>query len=610
MRDCLPGLVLVFSATLIDATQAIVTDTYMAALSMAALAAIVAYVQGAVRKALVVAVVFIGLATGGKYPAAAMLLPLGWALAIRHGWRAVPIWVASAAGAFVVFLLTTPYAVLDLQTFLRDLGFVRQLPGAGHLGRLEGTGLGFHAMNLLREVGPLCLALLPLGLLRVVRRPLEQPAHVAVWLSLLVFGLPIFFARVEAARYLVAVVPFLVLAATVTGLEMVSRVTRQQGIARALLWVGFLLPPLASGLPAAVRAGDSTQVLARQWFEANVGPDALIVQEGYGAPLLSQIKAIEIRGSEVFRAASEPVRAAYEQRPWFRSVQLPLTTVGPGTLILQRPDGGDVTVQLAEHSADFNRVSYDPRLFAHADYIVTSSAVRNRFVDDPQRFAVMNDFYAILDSSAVVVQSIASTADVPGPDITIYRVGEATREAMSARGELDPLWWAETIDASGRAAVENAVVPEPLRTGGATRMADGRTAAWVLALQRMYGSLVRPFAHPMSLALVELERPEPALRFAAATLEVLPADIEACLIYTTASARLARWNAGLATLDRTITALGGTLPVLELERAQLLIGAGRLDDARQTLVDLAASLPADDPLRGQIDSLLEMVGRS
>ena len=69
-----------------------------------------------------------------------------------------------------------------------------------------------------------------------------------------------------------------------------------------------------------------------------------------------------------------------------------------------------------------------------------------------------------------------------------------------------------------------------------------------------------------------------------------------------------RWNAGLAALDRTVATLGEAPAILRIERIQLLLGAGRIDDARTTLIALSRDLEPDDPLRSQIDELLQMVG--
>jgi hypothetical protein len=603
----LAGLMVALSATLLEATRAIYTDTYMMTFSLAGLALMIRHRESGGRAALVGSVVMIGLATGAKYPAGALLLPLAWILWRRHGVGAIPLLAASAAGVAAVFLITTPYAALDPVTFWRDLRYVQTIPTAGHLGRLEGTGLGYHLGNLLREVGLLGLALVPVSLALTAARARERPDHVALWLALVAFGLPIFIARVEAARYLVAVIPLAVLMAALAGMEIASGLRRRRAVALAVLGVGLLVPPAITGLDVLLRGTHTTQVLARRWFEENAGPDVLIVQEAWAAPLRTRIETIEMRRAPLFQEASDAVRERYLSTPWFRSVQLPLMTVGPGTIVVPT-EQGEVEFQLVPHAADFNPLSYDPRLFADADYVVTSSAVRGRFERDSARFAPALRFYRLLDREAQVVARFTSSARITGPEIVVHRVGDSARTALRAFGPVDPLWWAATIPLDSRRAIETRLVPEPLRTGGAPRDAEGRMAAWMRPLGRMYTALVRRFAHPMSVYLLELGRDEPALRFSLATLELLPGDVEACLVYTTAAAGLGRWDDAIVVADRTLAATSDPPPVLRIERVQLLLGAGRAGEARAELESLARDLDPGDPLAPQLADLLKKVG--
>lgn len=604
------GLVLALSPAMLNGVRAIVPDTYVAALAAFALYAMLRGLRGGGRGSLAAAVVCIGLATGAKYPAATLLLPLGAVLIVRGGRRALWTWPLAAAGAFAVFLLTTPYALLDTQTFLRDLGFVRQLPGAGHLGRLEGSGAAFNLGTLWRNLSPVGVALLPVSLVMTARRWRERREEAVLWIALAGFAVPVFTARVEAERYMVPVlVPAALLAAAaLTGLA--GRLPeRLRGAGRVLAPLLLLAPLAWAVLPRALVDPVSTQALAARWFERNASPADLTVQEAYGAPLHTRLRALDMQAHPRFAEASAPVRERYLGRTAFRAVQLPLTTVGPGTVTVPGIDGHEVTVPLADHAVEFNHLSYDPRLVAGADYFVTTSAVRGRFAADPGRFPAEVAFYRLLDATADVARVITPSADAAGPEITVHRVTRTFRDSVAALPPIDPLWWAATLPRAGRVALETAALPPEARVDGALRTADGSPAPWVIKLDRMYASLVRPFAHPMAVYLVELGRTGPARFFAAATLEVLPLDIEACLVYTTACAGEGAWIAARRAAERTIGMIareGEPPPVLQLEYARILARTGDAPMAREILALLAGR--GDERLAAEARAALEEIG--
>jgi hypothetical protein len=582
------GLGLFASFTLVESVRAIVPDTYMAALAMGALLAMLAYLRHGGRGAFVATTVLIGLATGAKYPAATLLVPFALVLAMRDGRAAWRLWPLAAAGAAAVFFVTTPFALLDPVSFGRDLGFVRQLPGAGHLGRLEGTGAAFDFGVLWRNMR-LGLIALPVSLAITLVQWRRRREEVVLWIALLGFALPVFTATVEAARYMVPVIGIAWLLAAAAAIDLVDRVpARRRWLAEGVL---IMLPISATVFSLhALRPVDSTQTNALRWFEHNADDSQLIVQEAYGAPLFTRWQALEMRSHPQFERASEAARRRFTERRSWRAVQLPFTTVGPGTVIVQDAAGHDVTVQLAAHSVDFNHLSYDPRLFADVDLIVVTSAVHDRFVADSARFRAATRFYQLLERTARVEARIEAGMDAAGPDITIYRMTPELRAAIEQLGAIDPLWWAATLPLDGRRALETRALPEAARFDGALRLPDGAPAPWVHLLEPMYKGLIRPFAHPMSVYLVELGRDDSAAFFAAATLEVVPDDVEACLVYTTARGALGQWPAARVAIERTLHAVerGGEPPtVLQFEYARILRHTDDVDFARQVLESLS-----------------------
>jgi hypothetical protein len=262
------------------------------------------------------------------------------------------------------------------------------------------------------------------------------------------------------------------------------------------------------------------------------------------------------------------------------------------------------------HAVDLNGVSYDPRLFADADYVVVTDGVRGRFMRDTLRFARQHAFYRLLERTTPPAATFVPTRNTEGPEITIYRTTSAFRAAVDSLGALDPLWWAGSLPIEGRIALEGAALPPEARTGGAVRDSIGDPAPWVRLLARMYANFVRPFAHPMSVYLTELGRPAAAVPFAVATLEVMPWDVEACLVYTTVCAARGRWDDARRGIERTIAVLardGEPPPALQFEYARILARTGDAAFAREIMESLAAR--ADEDVAGQARAVIEEISK-
>ncbi len=585
------GVVLAISITMLHGVRTIVPDTYMAALSAGALLAMIRHLRDGRKTSLVAAVVLIGLATGAAYPAATLLLPLGVVLFMRRPGRAWLAWPIAAAGAFVVFLATTPYAVLDFHAFVHDVGFVRQLPAAG-LGGPAGPRAAFDFGRLLGNLGPVGLVLLPVSLVLTVMHRRERREDIVLWVALAAYALPVFTARIEADRYLIPMLGPAALLACAALMDLAARAPdRWRAVSVALAPAVLVLPLVPYALGGALLRPLSTRVLAARWFEQNTDASPLIVQEAYGAALHTRLRALDMRSHRLFRTASDSARARYLRRPAFHAVQLPFVSVGPGTVVVPDSSGRPVTVRLASQAIEFDQLSYDPRLFEAVDFIVTTDAVGSRFMADSARFAAEAAFYRLLARTCGVAAEFHPGRGAAGPAITIRRVSPAFRAAARAMGPLDPLWWAATLPLSGRRALEDAALPPAARTDGAVRAPNGAAAPWVRVLDHMYASLVRPFAHPMSVYLVELGRDAPARFFARATLEVIPDDVEACLVYTTAAAADGEWADARGVIERTIgrIARDGEPPAaLQTEYARILAKTGDGPLAREILESLAA----------------------
>jgi hypothetical protein len=604
----LAALLTACSPTLIVAARSICSDTVMATLAIAAVERMLAYRERGGTGRLVAAAALAGLTASAKYPAAALLAPLALALWLRGGARALRLWPPAAAIAAAAFLVTTPFAALDFATFRRDLGFVRGLAQEGHLGNLAESGFLFHLRNLARDLSWADVALLPVSLAWTARRLRARQGEAILWLALLAFGLPIALARVEAERYLVAVLPLAALLASDMALAAAGRLparARAAGLAAAALVLA--VPALAAGLRAAAAGGDETRIEARRWIESHLGTGDLVVQETYGAPLLRHMEWLTVRSGPMYRAASAEWRRRYDARRWRASVTLPLEVVGSPTNRVQPRSRPAVEIRVAPHVADLNQAAYDPRLFQGVDWFVTSSAVRGRFAADPLRYAAENRFYALLDSAAEDVARLRPRGAGGGPEIRFYRLGPRAQRALAASGPLDPLWWAETIPAAYREEAERLLEPAepgaagarlaPERAGsppGATavRRADGSPAAWVTSLRPIYRFQFSEFAVAMGAELAERGRLAEARRFAEATLLMTADDIQACVLHALCSERLGEWDAAERVTVRTLAVLdaeGDTSPTLRLQLAEILAHRGDRAGARRELETVAAA---------------------
>ncbi len=602
----LAALMLAAAPTLIESARTIQSDTVMAALAVLAVERMLAWQARGGAWRLAIAVVLVGLAAGAKYPGVALLLPLAMVMGQRQGLRGLAGWPLAVLGAAAVFLLTTPFALLDRAAFARDLGFVGGIAASGHFGDLERAGFAFQARTLVRDLGLMTIAMVAAGvvLLALERRVRMLPPAVAagappapskhaladravVWACALAFGVPIAVARVEAERYLVPVLPFVALLAAdgALGLAALAR-----GRARSFATVGLgallVVPVLGAGLRAAGRDPYASRIEARRWLERHLGPHDLLLQEGYAAPVMERVRAAELRASAVFQAGSSGVRQAYEARPQLAAVSIPLAVVGTTSTTVQPRGGPPVTLTVVPHPADLNQAVYDPRLLDGVDFVVTSSAVRGRFEADAARYPVPLQLYALLDSAAEVAARFGTADGSRGPRLTVYRMGERARAAVAAHGPLPPLWWTERLSPGYRVAYEQALLPPERRGGGALVDLDGEPREWVQSLRGLFTERYASFAQWLSMELMERGRPLPARQLAAAVATMQPDDVVAALTYVDASIQVGEWGDALRALERVERALGGggAVPgLVRLQRAGILLQLGDSARARDEL---------------------------
>ena len=606
------ALVALSPVMILDA-RSIYSDTLMAALAIWALERLLEYRRSGRRPVLVAAVLLLGLAAGAKYPAGLLVLPLAWVLGERHGRRAFALWVAAAAASFIVFLLTSPFIVLDFRAFWADVSQLAGFARGGHLGNLEHPAFGYYAADLARQLGWVGVALLAISLALVITDARCRKATVVLWLFLLVFGIPISLGRLEAERYLVPIIPAAALLAALAAFDLIGRARAPlRPWLGAALVLGLILPVGYAGGAAAASGADSTQLAARRWLRAHLEPRELLIQEAYGARLRTAPELRRISRRPAFATADTGLQRQFLAQRTYHVVGLPLVVLGHATAAARLANGAQASIELFPHMVELNQVFYEPALCAGADYILTSSTVRGRYESDPRRFPVENRFYRLLDGYATKRAEFRSSATIEGPAIAIYRLSDRTRsEWLGPAGALDPLWWTAAIPADSRRWVAGLSTPPGRAFSESTRTASGQLAPWVVSLRGMFEELIRDFASGLSLELIEVGRYPDAQRLAETILTEVPDDIQACRVYLLCASRRDAWRGARELVEpvlRSHDPRGDRLPDLQLEYAVLLARAGEAGRARDQLARVLAVAPRGSSIARDAQAMLRTLG--
>ena len=360
------------------------------------------------RRLLVLGAVAAGLATSTKYNLGMLVLPAtvaavyackGEAAArVAAGGRALPVWLRLLVlrlylPMLAAFVVASPFVLLDAPHFVGDFLRQTEIMDRGWLG-FENVGNGFWynvTPNLTGAIGVAALVLGVAGLGWALWRRTRLDLIVAPYVIL--YFVYIGTWKELADRYLLPIVPLLLLLAVRLAVELVQRArprARPAVTAAVAVVLGVALAlPLADSIAFdRTLSGTDTREVAREWIQDNVPAGSLIAVENYTAPLVLE------EDLDHYRAAGlEPVA--------YRVVRLRLPA--PET-----PDP----------DRDLERLRRDG-----VEYVLVSSRISDRVLAAPEVYPAAVEFYGRLDAEAELVREFRPGAGERGPVLKLYRLG-------------------------------------------------------------------------------------------------------------------------------------------------------------------------------------------
>ncbi len=642
------GVLVACAPALVVTSRSVFADSVMTACAMWALERMLTWRECGGMYRLVAAAILTGLATGTQYPAMVLMVPLGWLAVARARHQALNVLATlgmACAIAIAAFVASTPFAVLDFHAFARDFVLEGQRISHTGLGGLGGGFFGAHAVPIARNLGGLTAAFTVFSLGFVIADPRRRRTALVLWLALGGFGLILSLARTDAGLPAIVIAAVLASAALRAAVDPFRRSVRRVLLATLLACCAG--PTVVSGLRAAWSGADTTQLKARRWCERALRAGDVIIQEAHSARLISEQEIAATRRSSAFRNASADIQSRVLAQRTFPAVELPRAGAERITNPLRVPGRAPREIEVFARAAELNGVFYDPRLFAAADYVMTSGAVRDRFEAEPRRYPAQCGLYRLLDATAEVVAWFRPRGATEGPEIVVYRIGSRYRAAIEALGPLDPLWWSASVPNGYRGLASRALAPQAALTARGASAISGAaeggpawnavaahtgtgdstltrriaatssitapehtaadtslgsaparvrrkaTPAWVTSLAPLYDDRIRGFAAQMGATLNAAGRPYAAARFALATLAMHPGDEVACLVYSRCAREIGDHERARIAIERTLAAHApGTGPpadpTLRLEYALVLEALGARDAAHAELESLAA----------------------
>lgn len=398
------GLLIAINVFHIERSQMIEVDVPMTFFIMLAFWAMLKTIDSPTLRNRVLTGASIGLAVSSKYTALFLVLPLAaaWMMMLRSSGpsrrKSVSGIFTVAASAAAVFAVTSPYVILDFQTFLNHLSIERSHMALGHFG-IEGSGAILFYLRALavRLLGFPMTAAAAAGMIYFAFIKRRRWA-VLMALFTLPYLLTVGSWAMKADRYILPLVPILVVFASAMTEEVCSsaRISSLRHAYRTAAAVGAVMimaAPMLFQYPGILRRmNPDSRTIAKGWITRHIPSGSFIALETHG-PLLHKPLTISMLNEEV------------------RSIVL--------RRIQDEPHYAVLTIPMHQTSPELTGVFYDISLYRDVDVIMTSSAVRDRYMKDPEKFGRQIDFYEYLDSRYRRIAVIEPDRG-EGPVISIY----------------------------------------------------------------------------------------------------------------------------------------------------------------------------------------------
>lgn len=342
----------------------------------------------------------------------------------------MPKIIIMVIACFVVFVLGTPFALLDWPSFIRDLKGAADMRFAGGFWE-RGTFYPF--TSLLTTMGfPLgIVSLLGMGYALLRHRPvdlilLSQPLFLGGFLML--------FATKEPHHMLIAFPALSILGALfvadVIGLLIRPRILQVGTL--VLVSILLLVNPAIISLQSSYRLTlPDTRDLSRKWIEANISPGSKIVMDSgkyYPGPFGPPIRYSRWT-LEQFVARSESV--AEKSLPRIDGSRI-IGYSGEAAYFRQylKVMGGEsgydvVKITHDEASQKADVLTLDEYISMGVQYaVVSSKGWMSYYLDGqyPQKAAKYRNFYQALESRATLLKEVKPSEKIVGETIRIYKL--------------------------------------------------------------------------------------------------------------------------------------------------------------------------------------------
>jgi hypothetical protein len=345
-----------------------------------------------------------------------------------------PKLLGAVIASFVAFVLTTPFAILDWPTFIRDLsGTAAAYYSSGSWER----GTFYPLTSLLASMGtPLGLiALFSLGYALIRRRSIDlillsQPLSLAGFLML--------FATKESHHTLIAFPALSLLNASLL-VDVVSWFIRPrilQSGALTLAALSLLVAPARMSFQNSFQlALPDTRSIAKEWIEENIPPGSKTVMDSgkyylgaYGPPLylsrwtLEQfIARAESLNGESLNLREGTRRVGYSGEAEYFRQQIPTLADSPGYDIIQ------ILHDVGSLRADV--LTLDEYVSMGIKYAIVSSYAWNEYVPGseaavryPDKAGKYRNFYQALEARATLLKEFSPCDQIVGPTLRIYEL--------------------------------------------------------------------------------------------------------------------------------------------------------------------------------------------